>query len=343
MAGERFEYEIRQAKMEDIPMIMEYIHEDWRQGHILSVNRVLFEYEFLEADGTVNMVIAINQDKKCIDGCLGYLKTSYGTETFDLWGSVWKVRKEAGNLLGLQLLEYVQNIPGNRYYFGIGMNPNTSVRIHEKLLKEYAGKMRHWYCLAERNEYQLAVVKNKAKGFYTAKEASYEVRLLDQQRFTDVFDQIAVDEQVLPHKNREYYLHRFYLHPIYKYQVYGIFEDLSIKAFFILREDSFKNRSAIRMVDYFGDESCMYAIESVRSELFGRQEVEYLDFYEYGYSQKCLEDAGFCLLQENDENIIPNYFGPFVQENIDIWVTSPVKNVKFVKGDGDQDRPNKSC
>ncbi len=301
MAGERFEYEIRQAKVEDIPMIMEYVHEDWRQGHILSVNRVLFEYEFLEADGTVNMVIAINQDKKCIDGCLGYLKTSYGTETFDLWGSVWKVRKEAGNLL------------------------------------------RHWYCLAERNEYQLAVVKNKGKGLYTAKEASYEVRLLDQQRFTDVFDQIAVDEQVLPHKNREYYLHRFYLHPIYKYQVYGIFEDPSIKAFFILREDSFKNRSAIRMVDYFGDESCMYAIESVRSELFGRQEVEYLDFYEYGYSQKCLEDAGFCLLKENDENIIPNYFGPFVQENIDIWVTSPVKNVKFVKGDGDQDRPNKSC
>ncbi len=301
MAGERFEYEIRQAKVEDIPMIMEYVHEDWRQGHILSVNRVLFEYEFLEADGTVNMVIAINQDKKCIDGCLGYLKTSYGTETFDLWGSVWKVRKE------------------------------------------YAGKMRHWYCLAERNEYQLAVVKNKGKGLYTAKEASYEVRLLDQQRFTDVFDQIAVDEQVLPHKNREYYLHRFYLHPIYKYQVYGIFEDPSIKAFFILREDSFKNRSAIRMVDYFGDESCMYAIESVRSELFGRQEVEYLDFYEYGYSQKCLEDAGFCLLKENDENIIPNYFGPFVQENIDIWVTSPVKNVKFVKGDGDQDRPNKSC
>lgn len=33
-------------------------------------------------------------------------------------------------------------------------------------------------------------------------------------------------------------------------------------------------------------------------------------------------DAGFALLQEKDTNIIPNYFSPYIKENIDIYVSS---------------------
>lgn len=340
MADGKFEYEIRQADKNDIPMIMEYIGEDWREGHILSVDRELFEYEFLQTDGMLSMVIAFNVDKKRMDGCLGYLKTAYGTEKFDTWGSVWKVRKGSGNLLGLQLLEHVQNIHGNRYYLGVGMNPCTSVKIHEKVLKEYAGKMKHWYYLAKQSGYQLAVVKHTVARKDPA-GGLYEVKLMDCHGFDVEFDKMPVEDGAVPYKNKQYYICRYFCHPIYSYQTYGIFKNQKMEAFFVLREDVWSGRTAIRMVDYCGDERCMCGISNILPDLFSRKEVEYLDFYEYGFSDECLQNAGFTLLKENDKNIIPNYFGPFVQENIDIWVTSPVKNAKFVKGDGDQDRPNK--
>ena len=43
---------------------------------------------------------------------------------------------------------------------------------------------------------------------------------------------------------------------------------------------------------------------------------------------------------ENDENVIPNYFAPFVQENVEIFFHAPNEEIVFCKADGDQDRPN---
>ena len=53
--------------------------------------------------------------------------------------------------------------------------------------------------------------------------------------------------------------------------------------------------------------------------------------------------AGFKLLEDLTEVIIPNYFEPVINENIDILFAYKKKeNIKFniYKGDGDQDRPN---
>ncbi len=341
MAERNDDYEIRRASKDDIPMIMEYIGEDWKEGHILATNRTLFEYEFLEPDGNVNMVIAVNLSKNRIDGCLGFLKTSRNTEIFDMWGSVWKVRKDSHNMLGLEILEYVRNIPGSRYYLGIGMNPNTSVKIHDKLLKESVGKMKHWYYLADRGEYKLAIVRHKDKKAICQDKETI-VKCMTAETFAAEFDQMQQDDASVPRKNKEYYLHRYFGHPIYAYQTWGIYYGSSLKAIFVMRKDCHEGRRAVRIVDYYGDERYMYGMEKIVPDLFEDESVEYVDFYESGFSDANVRSAGFCLLEEDDANVIPNYFGPFVQENIDIWITSPVEKAKFVKGDGDQDRPSNS-
>ena len=51
-------------------------------------------------------------------------------------------------------------------------------------------------------------------------------------------------------------------------------------------------------------------------------------------------NGGFSLLKEHDENIIPDYFSPFEQRNIDILCDYPNVDVRICKADGDQDRPN---
>ena len=71
---------------------------------------------------------------------------------------------------------------------------------------------------------------------------------------------------------------------------------------------------------------------------------EYIDFVEVGLDKECLINAGFINRKEYENVIVPNYFEPFVQENIDLdYAYKTVVNDSrtiFFKADADQDRPN---
>ena len=54
---------------------------------------------------------------------------------------------------------------------------------------------------------------------------------------------------------------------------------------------------------------------------------------------KILNNSGFIYKSENDQNIIPIYFQPFVKRNITIWYEISKKNTVLFKGDADQDTP----
>lgn len=83
-------YEIRLANKSDIDSIMKFIDKYWKKNHIMSRNRELFEYEFLEDDGTVNFLLAIDRKNGLIQALNGILKASHDTEHLDIFGSFWK-------------------------------------------------------------------------------------------------------------------------------------------------------------------------------------------------------------------------------------------------------------
>lgn len=85
------QYEFRVANINDIEKIMEFIDSHWKKGHIMAINREFFEYEFLEDDGTVNFILAIDKNKRTIECLNGFLKASHDKEYMDVWGSIWKV------------------------------------------------------------------------------------------------------------------------------------------------------------------------------------------------------------------------------------------------------------
>ena len=69
-------------------------------------------------------------------------------------------------------------------------------------------------------------------------------------------------------------------------------------------------------------------------------DYEYVDFYCHGIPIETMKKLGFKLKDEYDSNIIPNYFEPFIQENIPIYFfTTSNENSYIFKADGDQDRP----
>lgn len=50
-------YEIRLANYDEIPLVMQFIKDEWKNDHILGNNRQFFEYEMV-VDNQVNCVIA---------------------------------------------------------------------------------------------------------------------------------------------------------------------------------------------------------------------------------------------------------------------------------------------
>ena len=97
----------------------------------------------------------------------------------------------------------------------------------------------------------------------------------------------------------------------------------------------------LRMVDYMGDQRLFSGMRNTLDKIMKEMNLEYMDFYTYGFEEQYLWDAGFSYRSDDDPNIIPNYFEPFLRENVDIWAHYKLDGTMFFKADGDQDRPNK--
>ena len=137
----------------------------------------------------------------------------------------------------------------------------------------------------------------------------------------------------------EYIKRRYFLHPSYEYLIYGIKEDGETKTVIVLRIQEYDGSRAIRFVDCIGDYSLIGAVTAFVDKLMDDIDAEYIDMYETGVSKENLTDAGWTELV-NTENVIPNYFSPYVQSNVDVNFCTTNEEIVLFRGDGDQDRPN---
>lgn len=343
---ERFEekYEFRLAKRSDIEEIMTYIDECWKKGHILSQSRELFEYEFCDGDD-VHFLLAIDRQTGCIEGMDGFYYTSSRRKykEFDVWGSMWSVRKDHKNLpmLGIAIAnQYFKQI-GFRYEIGLGVNKVTATPLHQQHFKVETGILQHYYMLHKINEYQIA--KIVSPHYSEADRHIDQYNLVRANRVTDVEHTFDFEKKITtyPYKDGWYVGHRFFDHPVYTYQVYMVMKDeKEADAIIVMRDVEQNGHHVLRIVDYMGN---IHVLQQVQSQLFHLMDdtCEYIDFYCYGYDEQAILDAGFVKREIDDENIIPSYFEPFEQRNVDYWFNSDAHdNFVICKADADQDRPN---
>ena len=142
-----------------------------------------------------------------------------------------------------------------------------------------------------------------------------------------------INSDHLPIKDYEYYLQRFKNHPVFEYY------SLELKKHeiqFIGRIVKYNKLNVFHVVDYVGDLNNNKVSSDIQSFLNN----ENLNLFEFMYydSRDIVTD-----LNVKKDEIIPTYFNPFENKNIDIefaYFTSSKKNIRFVLADGDQDRPN---
>lgn len=337
-------YDIRLANVSDIDEIMQFIDKYWSKGHIMSQDKELFKYEYCDGNN-VNFILAIDKNADLIEGIFGFIKSSQTNdpEKKHIWGSMWKVNEKNDNIpfLGIELAKRVYILSDCRYHIGNGANPNTTIPLRRLFFGDKVGKMKQHYLLnSETYNYKIAQIKKKVEP--TSNFFGYETKLHEYHSITDLENEFDVEcINAIPFKDNWYINKRYFSHPYYKYRIYGLADITGeIGALMVGRIVQHNNASVFRIVDYIGNQSLFAGLGKHFAKMIKQEKFEYIDFFNYGFDEESIIKAGFKLRDEDDLNIIPNYFEPFLQDNIDIWVHYKMNGTTFFKADGDQDRPN---
>ena len=147
------------------------------------------------------------------------------------------------------------------------------------------------------------------------------------------------------YKSKSYYINRYFEHPMYAYSFFAITDcDGRIAAILIARVCGDGEANCLRIVDLIGDAAYLACVRTQIQELLQAENYEYIDFLEFGLEDQLLKNGGFINRGEYADVIVPNYFEPFLRENVDLDCAfkTVVHDAKFIifKADADQDRPN---
>jgi hypothetical protein len=329
---------IRFAVYDDVDRIMEAINDHWDASHILAHNRDFFLYFLGGNDHQLNMVIGEDQNTKKIAGFLGYIRYSEN-DSCDFSPILWKNVNKGDSFLGLKLMLFLVKNIKPRLFFCIGVNPNTALPIY-KQLKYHVGQLEHYYRISDKDDYKIAKIVDKR--ILQIKESGWRIQLIpDFDAFKANINDFILD-RMYPYKDENYFCHRFFIHPIYRYMFYAIKENdfETMSAFFVCREVEKFGVKILRIIDYIGDEKYFAYLAFSLQKLMNENNYEYIDCYCCGMSEATMNDAGFIKREKTDKNIIPNYFEPFLCENIEIYYfTNITENFRTFKGDADQDQP----
>jgi hypothetical protein len=330
---------IRFANIDDVDRIMAAIKDHWDSNHILALNKEFFIYVFSGEENNINFVIAENKNNHEILGFLGYIRYSL-SQPCSISPVMWKALEEKGNFWGLKMLLFLINKDCFDFVFSTGIDSKT-VPIY-KYLRYYTGKLDHYYRIMDKKSYTIADIKNKI--ILPVLPSGFEMILVeDIFSFCKVFNLFYLSiKKGLPHKDIDYFRRRFFEHPIYDYKIFFIHSKYTKegRAFLVCREVEQFGTKILRIVDFVGDEEYLAGISVPIQNLIEQNNYEYVDFYSYGISEKIMNEAGFVRRMDND-NIIPNYFEPFIRNNVDIlfYLSRLDDDIRLFKADADQDHP----
>jgi hypothetical protein len=327
--------EIRICNFNEIDKLKEFINSNWMKGHILATNDELLKWQHYDAfSNQLNFILGYETITSEIVGILGFIPLNKFDDNLsanrDYWLVIWKV-KEGLVGLGMELLNYLIDMYNPKSIGAIGIN--KVVKKLYKILKFKTGKLTQYYYLNPNTDYfkiaKVYVSSRKEK----ISRSIYKLRKLDSLENIPDFN-----NEFSPHKSYLYFKNRFCNHPVFEYMFYGLFLDDKVKCILITRKIAINNSSCIRIVDIYGSMPGGGSIEDELSRILEDEKSEYIDCLNYGIQQDLFLNLGF---STDKNNIIPNYFEPFAQLNVDIEFAylSDTDYIIF-KGDSDQDRPN---
>ena len=337
-------YIFRLAVITDVPDIMKYIDQEWKNGHILACNKEFFlwqygniEYEDYE---NINVVLMCEKETQRIVGINCYIKYSNMPDKMFVSSAITKISPDVNiPMAGVELIRRFHSLVPANAYFSYGTNPKTMLPIGEKIFGYHTGIMQQYYMLnMEIEDFCIAKIDHPVTIPYASGNCSL-IEIHNLAQIDGMFDFERCYKK-LPYKSKKFIQKRYFDHPIYQYKKWKI-ENMNGLTEGILfgREIIHENAKVLRLVDFRGNIDSISEIGAALHTILTQGHYEYIDLMVSELPKGIAERSGFVLLDVDGNNIIPNYFEPYVKENIKTYFQES-EDIIIFKADGDQDRPN---
>ncbi len=324
----------------DIGIVTKFIDEYWKSGHILARDRELFEYMYLEKDGRLNFVIAIDPQSEEVIAILGYIPSDALHSRVSL--SMWKARSDAHlrrYKAGLAVLRFLIDRLKPKSIFSTGISADT--RDIYRFLGFKCDVMNH-HVIVNDGVTDFRIVKNPPRTIIARPSTDHPVsaitKVTTDEELRSVAKSLDFAETL---KGVDYLSHRYLNHPRFNYEICEVNLNSKTVGILVFRRSFANDRSCIRIVDVVGAELCLRSAIGPLAQEMRQNGDEYIDLLSWGLDGSQIKEIGFTDCSELTDCVVPEYFSPFSQTNVDRWLfTNLPENEIFFKGDGDQDRPN---
>lgn len=345
--------EIRLANGQDRTAILQFVRAFWREDHIFVLEPSVFDWQYLDKSGRVNMVIAVQNapaGPTTILGVLGFIPVGKFDPKLgdqDIMLALWKVREDISPPgVGLRLLKFIQSQLKPRLIGAIGIS--DMVGPIYRALGYQLGKLAHAALFNPLMQNNIAIAQNVPEQAFSPAASSGSVRFAPVNPGADIDFRQAVDQLTSsyePAKSWAYVAERYLQHPWYDYAVRAVFDGDKLLALVVWRPVKQANAQILRIVDIVGSTEWLSRAASLFIEELQFAGAEYIDIMQLGITDEVLKNGGFISPDWADGLVLPNYFAPFERRNVEISlaykVFSPEKMpVYLYRADSDQDRPN---
>lgn len=338
-------YQLKTCKEEDKASLIDFLRNHWQEDHVFVKSDALFRFQHYNSEKKeYSFILGWNILTNQIDGVIGLIPVSQFdpalAEYNDTWGGIWKVRPDVKNeeigTLGMRLFGEFNAFVSHG---SLGMS-KVATKLHAMMQYNSCVLSQYYVLNPEFTDFRIAYiplkknldVKISVKSDFTIKNIKDIQDIREGQVFGVYY----------PMKSLTYFRNRFQNHPIYDYEFWGIY-DLSktLRTIFVTRTTLVNSNRVIRIVDVFGSLEGLGSLKRPLEDLCIEEGAEYIDIMNHGISESVFEELGFEHLDVEGATVIPNYFEPFIQQNITIYCAyRGHANYVMFKGDSDQDRPN---
>lgn len=316
--------------------LQNFISINYKKDHVIVKSSKIINFFFLnKLKNKINFIGSFLNNK--LVSIIGILNNRHWDKSLksDMQLSLW-INKKKNSVSGLETIKFILNELKPYSLLTSGLNLQTSGKIFSMIGK--VKKYDHFYICNPK------LKKNVSKNlnFFNIKFSNKEKKLSIEKSYK----LISIPKySYFPKKSEMFFLNKYTRNPFYNYFYLNFKSQNKIYFFFICREIYIKKlkKKILRIVDFYGNFPKNMNFKNIITSFLIENNYEYIDFVIYGINHKKLKDIGFEI--KNNNQIIPNYFEPFVKKNIDLNLAIIVNpygdKLVSVKGDSDQERPNK--
>lgn len=325
--------EIRKVKSCEYDLLKSFLAQHWKKDHALVKSKGLLDYQHLQGEYYNYYALFDNQQIVGLAGFIPLSKFDAALNDKDAWGAIWKIT-DGYDGYGLDILEEMLDKEATHSFGAIGIS--AIAKQFYTLCKWKISYLSHYY-IANSKLDAFSIGKNLVTHKEQNGNDDWNVKVIN-----DITNIQCPEAYYSPYKSKNFFIEKYSKHPIYKYIYWGIYHKEELVSLWVVRRIIVNNSSIYRIVDVLG---ILDGIPCMRREIeaiLRTESCEYVDILNHGINEGVFNTIGFDKLDiDKGDTILPNYFEPFVPDNVKIELAYKAKGEYVVfKGDADQDRPN---